>query len=384
MKNLLIISILSTSFLGNVVFSQNNGNNGQGSTQWKTNGNIADTNHFIGTKNDYPVKFRANDIERLRITSDGKVGVGLTSPQGKLHVLGGTILEGLVKLPLIEYINSNNLSLNNFDMVLINHADNTLHKIDQSNFQKTVFNLNYGPLPVDPLTECDIFEVNGRWRTGPYKLYTNCPIVNVGIGTNTPTHNLHVIGNSLFESTMQIDGTLAIGTSPSTFSRFKIRNSLYPAGIEINQSGNINAYNKLILLQFDNPTTEIIKVVNTNSNVVPFLLEGNGRMTIHNGTQKILQLNPDGVLQTRTVKVDVYNWPDYVFEPTYDLMSLSEIKEYINDNGHLPNVPSAEETEKDGINLGEMNKILLQKIEELTLHMLKQEERILELEQNRR
>ncbi len=74
------------------------------------------------------------------------------------------------------------------------------------------------------------------------------------------------------------------------------------------------------------------------------------------------------------------DWPDFVFEPTYELSPLSEVEAFIEENKHLPNVPSVKDVEKDGISLGEMNAILLQKIEELTLYMIQQEKRVKELE----
>jgi len=73
--------------------------------------------------------------------------------------------------------------------------------------------------------------------------------------------------------------------------------------------------------------------------------------------------------------------PDYVFKEGYELMGLNDLKQYINDNGHLPKVPSAEEFgERGEMNLGEMDNLLLEKVEELTLYILQLQERIAELE----
>lgn len=82
-------------------------------------------------------------------------------------------------------------------------------------------------------------------------------------------------------------------------------------------------------------------------------------------------------IRTERVKVDLQTaWADYVFEADYKLKSLSEVEVYIKQNGHLPDVPSAEEVAANGIELGEMNKILLQKIEELTLYIIELEKKI--------
>jgi len=221
--------------------------------------------------------------------------------------------------------------------------------------------------------------LNPTWSNDTNKIFVDCPDIRVGIGTDSPTHSLHVAGDQLIQGGLQTSN-IGLGDNPSTFSRMYIKNNNYAAGININNTGNSLQFNKMIFLQYDNPSTELIKVVNTTTGNVPFFLEANGRMTIHNGTQKILQLNPDGVLQTRIIKVDAYAWPDFVFEPTYELRPLNEVKLYIAENGHLPEVPSAEMAEAEGIDVGEMNKLLLQKIEELTLYLLQQEERIKVLE----
>jgi chitodextrinase len=70
------------------------------------------------------------------------------------------------------------------------------------------------------------------------------------------------------------------------------------------------------------------------------------------------------------------NWPDYVFKNDYELPSLKLVEEYIAKYGHLSNVPSAEDVEKNGIKLGEMNAKLLRKIEELTLYTIEQQKKI--------
>jgi hypothetical protein len=64
------------------------------------------------------------------------------------------------------------------------------------------------------------------------------------------------------------------------------------------------------------------------------------------------------------------NWPDYVFEKNYNLRPLAEVENFINQNKHLPEVPAAKEMEANGVNLGEMNMLLLKKVEELTLYVI--------------
>jgi hypothetical protein len=84
-------------------------------------------------------------------------------------------------------------------------------------------------------------------------------------------------------------------------------------------------------------------------------------------------------IRTRKVKVDMDTWPDYVFESKYQLMSLQEVEAYIQQNKHLPDVPSAEDISQNGLELGEGQAVLLRKIEELTLYMIEQNKQIEQL-----
>lgn len=82
------------------------------------------------------------------------------------------------------------------------------------------------------------------------------------------------------------------------------------------------------------------------------------------------KLSVKGKIRAQEIKVETSNWPDYVFAKGYQLPSLKDIEQYIKDKGHLPGIPSAEEVNANGVDLGEMNAKLLKKIEELTLHLI--------------
>jgi|GEM_PF-4762257 len=106
--------------------------------------------------------------------------------------------------------------------------------------------------------------------------------------------------------------------------------------------------------------------------------EGNvGIGTTHIGSWK---LAVGGKIRAEEIKVET-DWADYVFAQGYDLPSLEQVEAHIQEKGHLINIPSAAEVEAHGIELGDMNRLLLEKIEELTLYILKQEKRIKELEE---
>lgn len=86
------------------------------------------------------------------------------------------------------------------------------------------------------------------------------------------------------------------------------------------------------------------------------------------------ELTVKGKIHAEEVIVDLsVPAPDYVFEPSYELITIEELEEYIQENKHLPEVPSAKVMEENGITLGEMNMILLKKIEELTLYTIEQQ-----------
>ena len=78
----------------------------------------------------------------------------------------------------------------------------------------------------------------------------------------------------------------------------------------------------------------------------------------------------------KEIYVTIQNWADYVFDKNYNLPKLSEVEAFYKKNHHLPEIPSATEVEKDGVNVAEMNKLLLQKIEELTIYLVEQQKQI--------
>ncbi|MCX2680343.1 tail fiber protein [Galbibacter sp. EGI 63066] len=103
-----------------------------------------------------------------------------------------------------------------------------------------------------------------------------------------------------------------------------------------------------------------------------------GNMNVLDGKVGIGTTNPDskltvkGNIHAQEVKLDLNGSvaPDYVFKEGYDIKTLEEVEDYIQKKGHLPNIPSAKEMEEEGIDLKAMNLKLLEKIEELTLHII--------------
>lgn len=88
-------------------------------------------------------------------------------------------------------------------------------------------------------------------------------------------------------------------------------------------------------------------------------------------------------IRTEKIKVDISadnNWADYVFDENYKLKNLNELRLFIEKNKHLPEIPTTNEVLKNGVELKEMNILLLKKVEELTLYILQLEERISRIE----
>jgi len=88
------------------------------------------------------------------------------------------------------------------------------------------------------------------------------------------------------------------------------------------------------------------------------------------------KLSVNGKIRAKEIKVENANWPDFVFAKSYGLPTLKETEKHIKEKGHLPGIPSAEEVKANGVDLGDMNAKLLQKIEELTLYLIEQNRKI--------
>lgn len=172
---------------------------------------------------------------------------------------------------------------------------------------------------------------------------------NVGIGTNNPTSRFSVIhstgyGKVASFSSMLNDEQVGIGTESNGFSWI---------GTTSNHNFQIYANN--------DPKLSIL----TNGDVGIGTIETRGYKVAVNGK-----------IRAQEIKVEASPWPDYVFEKNYQLPTLRETEKHIKEKGHLPGIPSAAEVKSNGINLGEMNAKLLQKIEELTLHMIEMKKEI--------
>ena len=119
---------------------------------------------------------------------------------------------------------------------------------------------------------------------------------------------------------------------------------------------------------------ETLGLWSDNNNVISYT---GGDVTIGVSTPNSgAKLTVNGRIASTEVKVEAINGPDYVFKEDYQLKSISEVEDFIQANNHLPGIPSAKEMAKNGVQLGEFNMLLLQKIEELTLYAIEQQKQI--------
>lgn len=195
---------------------------------------------------------------------------------------------------------------------------------------------------------------------------------NVGIGTFNSTDKLTLDGNMGFYT----DGTRYGYIYPSPNEDHLIINSGYGG-----------------ILQ---PAKDVVLQTYTGNN--PFLFAGNvgigvtvPQAKLHVSSTMLIGLNAqpaagyalsvDGRIMSEELRVeDSGSWPDYVFEEEYQLIDLEELEKNIDELGHLPGIPSAEEIGNDGLLVGQMQKLQMEKIEELTLYIIQLHKRISELE----
>ena len=199
---------------------------------------------------------------------------------------------------------------------------------------------------------------------------------HVGIGTDEPEEALHINGNirgngALGALTIRTDaGTTTIGAQGWSYSHFHTsmpRFYFYKPIMVANGEFSSGAGQNLYLQTFNtaingsSPTTRVT-ILNSNGNV------GIGT---NNPSYK---LDVNGTIHAKEVLVDMNEGADYVFDKSYNLMPLDELKCFIKENKHLPDIPSADDMVREGVNINELQIIMLRKIEELILYVLHQEE----------
>ena len=289
---------------------------------------------------------------RFTITNAGKVGIGSSSPDNRLVIEGS---EGAASSLLIRnksYGSTDNTGTASFQFAFANHIGPKLEAYKVStNITGLKLYTEYG------------FNVPQLAMT----FKPSASGTNIGIGTENPEAKFHLNGE------MKVPFTWSL--SESGFNN-KIVSTGWTAStgdfITIKHGGNNTELNTYGIRITDIKGFEFGKnnfldnkfVINTSGNV------GIGKLT------PTAKLHVNGTIISKEIKVEDVDGADFVFAPEYNLVPLADIEAYIKQNHHLPEVPSAAEMQANGVELGKMNMLLLQKIEELTLHMIEQQKEI--------
>jgi hypothetical protein len=194
-------------------------------------------------------------------------------------------------------------------------------------------------------------------------------ITTVSAQTSTPFLTLGE-GNSTGDGTFI--GVTSYSTQPCNTKSFSLEHHFYGY---VNSSVNFFRGGSV---------TGGFLTFSTNDNSERMRIDANGNVGVGT-TIPDQKLTVKGKIHAEEVIVDL-NVPmaDYVFKPTYKLMPLHEVEQFVKTNSHLPEIPSATEITKNGLSMGEMQNKLLQKVEELTLYIIEQQKEIEELKKNQK
>jgi hypothetical protein len=294
---------------------------------------------------------------------NGNIGIGTTSPSQALDVTGNMKLSGGIFYSEAP------------SGFVFRNAGGSWKPINSQGLNIGDWNTNpdYGDILVGTY-DFDVLRDDG---SSMLKILNNG---NVGIGTTSPSNKLeiyklnsstsdHSTANLRLTSDYGSATTSGFGGALSFYDRTPGNILVESAAIETQQQLSDNASN---LIFYTNPGGGN----NARAYAEKMRITYNGNVGIGT-TNPEAKLTVKGKIEASEIQVkDIGTIPDYVFKPDYKLMSLEQVKRYVNRNYHLPEVPSEKEFKEKGMNMAEMNALLLKKIEELTLYAIDQNKHI--------
>lgn len=309
--------------------------------------------------------------------TSGNVGIGTTNPKAKLSINGYEPLSGESIWGADYNIIFHNGSIGDMGSygqlwrwnVYREQASGSSKYLDYANRPNATEILMDGNIRFRT-AELDTSKVKGD----PVYMYDRLliePGGDVGIGTTNPVQELHILGTT--KSThLELNAAGGfLGYNAYYDSGWKYRASDEAAAIRFDAIGDLQFY------------TASSGAAGANMSLFERLrIKNNGNIGIGTSTPDH-KLDVKGTIRAEEVIVET-GWPDYVFEDGYDLPTLDEVETHIEENGHLPGIPSAEEIAQNGVSLGDSQRMLLEKVEELTLYMiqLKKENESLRIEKD--
>ncbi|MBP9078873.1 MAG: SprB repeat-containing protein [Flavobacteriales bacterium] len=305
------------------------------------NANSDPANQFLGTTDNTDVVFKSNGQERLRLKNNGDIKLGgPTLTSGPLYLNGDGILRAgaLDELPIVESTPCGD-----------GLGGSPYWKVGGNGF-------------VYPQCESNVVPLLGTTVPLALRLITNgAPRLSiskegkVGIGTTQPNAKLHVEGDLLVRTGPSDIVTSYRPDKGETGTVLWARNAQAAWGLSIDSYGKGH-----ILGDWNDPHPDM---------TFAYDKVGIGNVTM--GESDLYKLYVEGGIIGRDLKVTAMNFPDYVFAPSYSLMSLDELENFIASEKHLPGIPSAHEIkEAGGFEVGDMSTRLLKLAEEQSLYIL--------------
>ncbi len=298
--------------------------------------NLSGNNLHVGTYSSNPLGkliLRTNSTDRIYIDKDGKVGIGIDNPSAILHFATDVLNK---KIALYDQ-NGNDHQFYGFGV----NSATLRYQVDQTGADHVFY------AATGASTSNLLMRIKGNG--------------NVMIGNPSQIHKLNVAGGTFLSGNNEL-----IRLDGSGNSRF----------IQFFRSGVAKSF---ISLDGDHLTIGN----STGNNAGNLRLYGNQILIGTTNTATGYKVNIGGKVICEELRVELQNsWPDYVFDKTYDLMPLHEVEHHIQQHQHLPNIPSADQLADAGLHIGEMQRLQMEKIEELFLYIidLKKEVEILKSE----